>query len=363
MLIHIYYFVICGVNIILSEEQYRFLSLAQKKEKVSRRFKKITVMLMMHQGHSIESIQAALGLDDNTIRRYVKKYKDKGFERFVKDNYLKYQGKLRTEQLIELEKHLKLNLYIDSQSICDYVLDKYEIHYTVSGMTKLLHRLGFVYKQTKAVPSKADEAAQVEFLEETLPNLLEEVNQGEAVVYYADGCHPTHNTKTGRAWIKKGEEFPIHSNSGRSRVNINAAINACKPEHSVYDITDSVNAQSTKRLCQQLLKKHRKNTIYLICDNARYYKNKMLQNWIKNQRVKLIYLPPYSPNLNLIERLWRLMRKEIIHSIYYDTYSKFKEAITDFMENTKLYKEELRSLLTMNFRTVEGTSFHAQTKW
>lgn len=70
-------------------------------------------------------------------------------------------------------------------------------------MRDLLHRLGFVYKQTKGVPSKADEAKQAEFLKKQLPALLEEVEAGDAVVYYSDGCHPTHNTKTGRGWIRK----------------------------------------------------------------------------------------------------------------------------------------------------------------
>lgn len=351
------------VDLHLTQEEYEFLVIAQKKEKVSRRYKKITVLLMTYQGHSIESIQAALGIDDNTVRRYVKNYEEKGFKRFVKDNYLKYEGKLNKDQIKELENHLRAYLYVDAKEICNYVLEEYDIYYSVSGMTKLLNRIGFVYKQTKSVPSKAEDESQIAFLKETLPGLLDEAKERKAVIYYADGCHPTHNTKTGKGWIKKGEEFAIDCNSGRSRININAAINALKPEQLVYDITDSVNAQSTKRLCQKLLKRHRKKLIYLVCDNARYYKNKELQSWLVNRRIKLIYLPAYSPNLNLIERLWRLMRKEVIHSIYYDTYEKFKHAIINFLNNSGIYKTQLRSLMTMNFQTVGGNSFYAQTNW
>ena len=93
-------------------------------------------------------------------------------------------------------------------------------------------------KQTKAVASKADEEAQCQFLEETLPELLQEVKSGKAEVYYADGTHPTHNTKTGRGWIRKGQTFKVDCNSGRRRVNINAAVRASKPEHLVFDIAD-----------------------------------------------------------------------------------------------------------------------------
>ena len=160
------------------------------------------------------------------------------------------------------------------------------------GNARPVHRLGFVYKQTKGVPSKADEERQLEFLEEELPVLLEKVESGDAVVYYADGCHPTHNTKTGRGWIRKGQDFEIDCNSGRKRVNINAAVNALKPEHLVYDIADSINAQSTQRLCRKLLRKHPGKKIYLICDNARYNRNKALQEWAKDQRIEFVFLPP-----------------------------------------------------------------------
>jgi len=353
-------FVICGVKFTLTEDQYKFLVGAQRREKVSKRYKKITVILMLHQGHSIVSIEQALGIDDNTVRRYYKRYEEKGFERFVSDNYLRYKGKLTSDQEELLAAHLEDNYYADAKMICEYVIQEFNVNYSVSGMTKLLHRIGFVYKKTKAVPSKADEAAQVEFLEETLPSLLEEVDQGQAVIYYADGCHPTHNTNNGKGWIKKGQDFKISCNSGRDRVNINAAINAMKPEHMVYELPESVNAQSTKRLCQMLMKKHRHKKIYLICDNARYYRNRWLKDWIEEQRVELIYLPAYSPNLNLIERLWRFMRKKVINCYYYDNLEKFRESIEEFMNNGKNWKAELRSLMTMNFQTIGGCSVHSK---
>lgn len=228
-------------------------------------------------------------------------------------------------------------------------------------MVDLLHRLGFVYKKSKAVASKADDTAQQAFLSQVLPELLEEVASGQAVIYYSDACHPTHNTKTGRGWIRRGQNFEIDCNSGRGRVNINAAVNALKPEYLVYDVADTINAASTQRLCRQLLKKHPRKKIYLICDNARYNRNKELIQWSANQRIELVYLPPYSPNLNLIERLWRLLRAEAINSIYYETYQEFKKSIIEFLDQIKYYRSELRTLLAMNFRTVEGYSFYAQT--
>lgn len=343
-------------------EEYRRLKKLQRNRKLTRqKYRKVTVLVMLYQKHSIITIEAALGLDDNTIRRYWEAYEEKGLHDYLSDNYVPYGGKLLEEEEEELSEHLDSQLYEDCKSVCDYVLRTYGISYTVSGMRDLLCRLGFVYKRTKKAPSKADDAKQVEFLQETLPELISAAKDGESVLYFADGVHPTHNTKTGFGWIRKGREFTVDCNSGRSRVNVNAACNALRPEHLVYDITDSVNAQSTKRLCRLLLKKHPKLRIDIVIDNARYYKNKELQKWLGKygKRINLIFLPPYSPNLNVIERLWRFMRKKIINSTYYDSYSKFKNAIQYFLDNIKVYQKELRSLLTLNFRTVDGTSIYS----
>ncbi len=217
---------------------------------------------------------------------------------------------------------------------------------------------GVCLQKSKSVPAKADGEAQQAFLEETLPEILEAVEDGNAVIYYADSCHPMHNTKTSRGWIRKGQDFEFDTNFGRKRVNINAAVNGLKPEHLVYDFTDSVNAQSTQRLCRQLLRKHPRKTIYFICDNARYNRNKMLSAWAEEQRIEFIHLLTYSSNINLIKRLWHFMRVKILNSTHYEKHDEFKSAILSFLGDIKQYKSELHSLLTMNYRTVDGVSVH-----
>lgn len=347
----------------LSEQDYQKLRQLQKNTKLSRRrYRKVTVLVMLHQGFSVSTVQAALGLDDNTVRRYWEGYQDKGIDTYLADHYVPYTGKLTEEQEQGLAEHLDEHLYLDVKPIIAYVQQQYGVRYAESGMRDLLHRIGFTYKQTKAVPSRADEQAQQAFLEERLPELLAEVNAGTAELYYADGTHPTHNTKTGRGWIRKGQDFAIDCNSGRKRVNINGAVRATKPEHLVYDVTDTINAQSTQRLCRQLLRKHPGKTIYLVCDNARYNRCTWLQEWARDQRIEFVFLPAYSPNLNLIERLWRLLRQEAINSMYYATYDAFRAGILGFLDNAKKYKTAIRSLLTLNFRTIEQQSYHyAQT--
>ena len=175
---------------------------------------------MLHRQLSIEDIEVSPGIDDNTIRRYVNGYRERGLKRYLEDGYLPYCSKLTEEQEAQLVMHLDEFLYPEAGAICAYVRQTFGVDYTVSGMTDLLHRLGYMYKKSRAVPARAEEATQVAFLEEQLLPRLAKVERGEAVIYFADGCHPTHNTKTNRGWIRKGHDFEIDCNIGRKRVNI-----------------------------------------------------------------------------------------------------------------------------------------------
>lgn len=110
---------------------------------------------------------------------------------------------MATAQEVILIEHLDTHLYLEVKPIIAWVEEEFGVRFSVSGMRDLLHRLGFVYKQGKAVSHRADEQAQLDFLDEVLQELLEQADNGQAVLYYSDGCHPKYNTKTGLDWTCK----------------------------------------------------------------------------------------------------------------------------------------------------------------
>jgi transposase len=106
------------------------------------------------------------------------------------------------------------------------------------------------------------------------------------------------------------------------------------------------------------LEKHPQATcIYIISDKARYCRNKELNKWLDGTEIKQIFLPPYSPDLNLIEQLWRFLRKKVINTHFYRTKDLFKKAVRIFFENISDYKLELESLLRLNFKLCNSHSF------
>lgn len=138
-------------------------------------------------------------------------------------------------------------------------------------------------------------------------------------------------------------------------MNINGAYNA--EEHKVIVREDeAINAQSTLALIEQIMAAQPNGKIYLIADNAKYYRSKKVKEFLeKESRVQLIFLPPYSPNLNLIERLWLFFKKKKLWHHYYEHYAEFKKECMAFFENIEQFQCELKTLMTPNFQLCHAT--------
>jgi len=336
----------------LSDKDVDLLKQAHKQTREKRLADRIKSVLMLHFGFTYEQIKQALLLDEVTVRRYVKQFKEKGINGLLEYHYTGGKTKLTASQELALKHHLanSSHIYQSAKEVASYVRKTYDIHFSVIGITKLLHRLGFTYKKPKLVGAKADAKLQQQFLDNYL-TLKQELGEQDQI-YFLDATHPQHNTRATYGWILKGRDRLIKSNTGRERVNINGALNA--KTHAVEVREDKrINAQSTIALLNQLKAKHPAGKIYLIWDNARYYYCREVKTYLrKNKRLIPKFLPSYSPNLNLIERLWKLFHQKVINNTYYETFREFKEACMGFFQNIRRYQKEMKTLLTDSFQLV-----------
>ena len=308
---------------------------------------RINAIILLGTGWTQAQVSEALLLDERTIRRYVKAYREDGIEGLLAVGFQGGQCHLSPKQITQLDEHLQDNLYTHVRDIRQYIQTAFGVTYSISGATQLLRRLGFVYKKPKHVPGKADRNAQEVFIEQYED--LKTHKRPEDPIYFADAAHPQHNSVPAYGWIKKGQEAEIKANCGRHRLNINGAIDVASLK-VVARFANSINAASTINLFKQIERKHRTaKTIYVIADNARYYRSRNVKTYLETSRIKLIFLPAYSPNLNLIERLWKYFRKVVMHNRYYQGFPDFTEAAESFFSNIKEHRNALRSLLTENF--------------
>ena len=207
---------------------------------------KLTVPILMDMGKGYDEIEAILGIGRGSIRNCRKKFETEGLDKYLDKNYVPYSGKLGAEDWVVLERAVESGLYTTSQEVAAHIEQVFGVSYSESAVRAVLHKLGFVYQKTSEVPCQFDEAEQEAFLKQLVPFLTE--TPANEAVFFVDAVHPQHNTRSTYAWVKKGQDKAVPTNSGRRPININGAMNAHRPEEVIIVEADRINAQATIEL-------------------------------------------------------------------------------------------------------------------
>ena len=312
----------------LTDEERASLQQQHKKERDGRVRDRIKAVLLRDKGWTWMQISDALLLSEETLRLHLKEFQA---SKKLKPENGGSEEKLTSKQSQQLIDHLQTHTYLYVKDIAVYVESMWNISYSISGMTDWLHRNRFSYKKPSLVPGKANLKAQEAWISsynELRQNLAE-----DETICFADGVHPTHNTQVSYGWIRKGVRKEICSNTGRQRINLSGALDIVeKKVHFQEDLM--LNAESTIRFLEKIEQAYPpKKRIHLFLDNARYYKNQKVKAFLETSKIEVHYLPPYSPNLNPIERLWKWMKQRVLYNTYYECFDDFKEAVVGFLES------------------------------
>ena len=340
----------CMIDYRLPEKELGELRQAHRESRDKRSAYRINAVILLASGWSAEQVAQALLIDPDTARNYFKRYKQGGLTPLLQVAYRGSEPFLDDFELTQLKLRLKEQPPLSAQEIVGWVAENFGVNYTESGMIALLHRIGYVYKKAKLIPGKADPQQQIKFLDEY--KKIKE-NKGEHDrIYFMDAVHPQHNPTASYVWTERGSECEIPTNTGRKRLNINGAIDIEKME-AVISYEKTINADAAIFLLQEIERENlTAGTIWIICDNARYYRSKAVSEYLKDSKIKLVFLPAYSPNLNLIERFWKFFKRKVTYNKYYGTFNEFKYACEDFFDSLEQYALQLRSLLTENFQII-----------
>lgn len=331
----------------LSKDELADLRRSHKSEHYKHSAYKINAVILLGSGWTLEEVKDALLIDDETLRSYVKKYQEGGLPELLKVNYKGSEPLLSVQQVKILCAELNSNIHLTTQSVIEFIGKKFKITYSLSGVRDLLHRLGYEYKKPKLVPGNPDHIAQEIFAEQYEKFMENKPDNVE--VLFADAVHPQHNTMAAYGWIKRGEKREIQTTTGRERLNLHGAMNAETLDVTIIE-SETVDVDSTITLLETLEQKYPLAvTIFIILDNARYHYSKKVRAFLEKSRIKLVFLPSYSPNLNLIERLWKFFKKKVLYNKYYEKLDDFRKACIKFFSNINSYHNELRSIMSGEF--------------
>jgi transposase len=339
------------MNIKLTHLEKEELKQLHKSCRIKRYADKLKALLLLDTGFSCVEVGEILLLDDDTVRKYRTQYLSLGAKSLLEDNNKGTTSYLNEAELESLDIHLDQNTYCDSKGIIKWIEQELNITYTSSGINSLLKRMGFVYKKPVLTPCKVSVEKQEEFVEK-----YHKIKRNLSVndqIYFVDGVHPQHNSIANYGWIKKGKTKQLKTNNGRKRININGAYNIATKQ--VFYIEDErINAQTMIALLQIILKEQKEGKIHIVLDNARYYHAILVREFLEsNSRIILHFLPPYSPNLNIIERLWKVLKSKVVYNKFYPKFQDFKIAVDDFFINKEWKQSEFENMLKDNFQIIK----------
>ena len=199
---------------------------------------------------------------------------------------------------------------------------------------------------------------QARFLSEELRPKLDEALAGHRHVFFVDAAHWVFGTFLGCLW--SFARLFVRAASGRQRLNVLGAWNAVTRELTLVTNTTVVNTETMCELLRKLAAQGLAGPLTVVLDNARYQRNQVVQTLAASLSIELLYLPPYSPNLNLIERLWRFLKREALYGRYHATFADFQAAIHATLgQLSAKHKDKLASLMTLNFQEFDNVSLLA----
>lgn len=321
----------------------------------SRVRKKCLVVYLRKKGYQRQEIAEIARIDEDTVTNYTKKYDESGLQGLLEENYRQPKSQLEpyTEQLKELFK--KQVPHTVNQAI--EMIDKETgIRLKPSACREFLKKMGMKCRRCGVVPGKAmdDEKqrqAQQEFHDQQLQPILDEAKQGKRTVLFVDAAHFVMGAFLGMVWCFVRLLLP--SASGRKRHNVLGAYDPITHEAITVTNDTYINQDVFCKFLEKIANTYADSgrPITLLLDNARYQKCQSVTNKAKELNIELLYLPPYSPNLNLIERLWRFVKKQVLYSKHYDRFDTFRNSIDNCISDLGArFKNEMQSLMTMNFQ-------------
>jgi transposase len=294
---------------------------------------------------------------DRTVRNWLGLFRKRGLDALCTLHYKGDPGELTWSQAEQLKKEIQTGRFRCARQVREWLQSTFGVFYTLSGTKRLLQRLGGSFHKTTGFLFKAKRDRQEEFVQKYEADRPAE---GAATRrYFVDACHPIWGLElVYRCWLLRGQRFVVGMGGGRKRLNI---LGAYSPQDQEYlDLRvpkGTISAAQVIELLTRLQQRHpetKKFILYL--DNARYHHARAVREWVEAQKAQgvefvLDFLPAYSPNLNLIERLWRFLRKHALQQ-WHASYEAMQAAVAKVLDHLEEYRDELTALMTECFHLV-----------
>jgi transposase len=313
---------------------------------------KMEALYLQSQGLAPEAICRLCAISKTTFYRYLHEYRAGGIAKLTEVPFHRRQSQLtayRTSIEADLRQHPPASVAEAAARIADLT----GLQRGPTQVRRFLKSLGMQPRKVGQIPAKADVTAQEDFKIKRLEPRLAEAQAGQRVVFFMDAAHFVFAPFLGLVWCF--ERLFVKAPSGRQRLNVLAALNATTRDLFTVRNLTYITSETVCELLVLLAGAHPGVPLTIVLDNARYQRCALVQSLAQRLGIELLFLPAYSPNLNLIERFWKFVKKQCLYSKYYADHLSFQHAIIACIEQAPVkHQEELARLLTLRFQSFKA---------
>ena len=338
------------ISIQFSDQDLADINEACDNPDLPDKIKRKLMCLKMHQQKvSNIAISRVLNVSANTVTSYIKEFRDQGIAGILEDRSYRPSSCL-VPFLPCLRCSFQAHPPTDVAAAIERIAKLTGIQLSEAQTRRTLHNLGLKYRKTGVIPGNADPQLQFDFFTAELSPRLEEAAKGERKVFFVDAAHFVLGSFLGMIWCFG--RMLIKSGCGRQRYSVLGALDSHSKEVITVRSVGNISGESVCQLIDAIRQAHPKPNLTLVMDNARYQRCKRVLEHAASHRVELLFLPAYSPNLNLIERLWKHLKKKSLKNKHFKDFAMFRAAIDTYLDNLSIAcQEELESLLTLKFQS------------
>ena len=316
---------------------------------------RLSAVLWVADGRTRREVADLLGVSARQVRNWLRLFRNRGLDALCALRLTGDPGQLLPAQVERLKQEVATGRFLAARQICDWAHETFQVSYSPLGMRDLLRRIGASYHKATGFFWKADPEKQEQFLK----THREQKRQADGLRtrrYFVDACHPVWGLSLiFSCWLLVGQRFLVGMGSGRKRLSILGAY--CPDDQEYLDLRltrDNVNGEQFVNLLRVLRERHpetRRFILYL--DNAAYYGKPVVLEWLgRHPEFRLEPVPPYSPNVNLIERLWKFLKKKALGR-WHPTFEAMQAAVSEVLDHLDEYREELATLMVEEFHVID----------
>jgi transposase len=314
--------------------------------------RKMDVLYLKSQGLPHQEIARLARLSERTVNRYLHDYRAGGIEALKRPgaggstSALAAQEQSLKDQFAQHPPHTIKQAQADSERLTG-------LRRSQTQVRAFLDRLGFKRRCSMVVPKYAQDPAKQQeqrvFHDAKLQPLLDQAEAGQRKVFFVDAAHFVFGAFVGYLWCLVRLKLPTPS--GRQRFNVLGALDFATKQMVTVTNQSYITATTVCELMQLLVTQNPGLAITLVLDNARYQRCHLVQELAARLGVQLEFLPSYSPNLNLIERVWKFVKQECLSSHYYANFGEFKTSISNCIADLGAkHRAAMTTLITRNFQ-------------